>query len=610
MSDSLKNDLVDVNFVGGEQPGYSKLTSMMAQLDTAISRLSKAVGDIYSDQTFTGSSGSYQLDELLTVGPNLNRQVGSAGWMNPRHFSRESLTRTVVLVGHQAEGVGTPPVLGGYPHYNRREFRLPWPPLTYTSFEGDESPTLLQSSVTITAPGGTFDDGQSVAANQKTYKKDVDSTGDFHVSADGIVTLFDALDDNFGFSITYTANPMADSYDGASQNVIPDFSQTTTLCDVTLVSGTTYNIELPVFENKREGASLGRPDLLQTYYSVTVSKEHMEGLQLNLPVALRDSLSFGDVIPEGYLYLWDDTNSVAIGGLTFTYVDEYNIQSTGVSLTTGSTKYRVITAGCTIGETLATLRESYYYHDHSGRIVSGSSLNMGERIHHYDTLNLVDEGDDNREGFVVSELGPTMNPHPQYLHRDGYRYQNTVDDGTSSTGNRHNALLGDLVIANTSEDLNVTTDSHTITFGAPLDGPFMYYQQNVGSDGALRAGCINYAVPFWSTWGVSAGNNGGESAIKWVKFTGTFPSSGNAYGIAWTKPSDFNNMLGVTIVARNDADTSFFHIASALNGLTPTGTSYVTVDNIQLVTTTTFTATVAFGDAIRSDTYDGIMFYI
>ena len=95
--DALSQDLIDVDFVGGEQPDSSKLTGMMRQLKGAVETIDKAIGDLYHQQQFLSSGGAYQLASLPSVGPNLTRLVGSAAWMNPRHLGRLRTSASVIF---------------------------------------------------------------------------------------------------------------------------------------------------------------------------------------------------------------------------------------------------------------------------------------------------------------------------------------------------------------------------------------------------------------------------------------------------------------------------------------------------------------------------------
>ncbi len=524
MPDSLKNDLVTVEYVAGEQPTHTKLTQSITQLKTSIERMNKAIGDLYSEQTHTGSSGSYDIDYLPSVGPNLSRFIGSVGWLNPRRFSRTLQTLTVTFGGH-GNIDSVPPNIKTFDHYNRREFKLPFPPIYFTSDEGAENVTFLKStglaSWAIGSPSAVYTDvSLTKLANRKTYLSAVNSAGEYHVGSDGVITTFDPIDDPNpgkpeGFTVTYEFHMIPDRYDGASQNVIPDFSQTTNLCNVTLVSGSIYQVVLPTFDSRRAWSDLTdwdptRPET--TTFDAPRSGDGLDpqdGNQLLLPFALRNNLSNGDIIPDGYIYLWNETTNEIITGVTFNYVNTYTVNCTGVALTVGTATYRVIVPGTTIGQTISYLAESYQVHDHSGLYSNIEGVWQGERIHHYDLLNSTDEGSENMSGFVVSEAGPTRNPHPQYLHRYGYQFG---ADAITDAGNVGNAMLGDLVLTDTTGVESLNPDSYRIYFGDYAAGPSVHWDIGINAV-RFREKDVAIDEELWADKGLGTAKT--TSFLKW-----------------------------------------------------------------------------------------------
>ncbi len=502
MSDIFKNDLIDADFVAGEQPTYIKLTAVVSQLRTSINRLNRGVGDLYTQQTHIGSSGQYSIDSIPTAGPNISRMIGSSGWLNPIVFGRQLVTKTVVFVGHRSIS-SDPPEIKGFDHFNRREFKLPDWPIVYTSTEGAETLGLTTSHAlggaywSIGAPGGSYVDVSATAtANPVASLSLVNSTGDYHISSDGIITLFDPLDDNDGFAVTYKFHPVFDSYDGASLNVIPDFSQTATLCAVALITGSTYSIGLPLYTGHRGwpiASNWSPPDEFFTYDNVAGVTAGNLNQQLLLPFVLRQNLSAGDVVPEGYISLWDETDGTTVDGIEFTYVDTYTVNATGVTLTASTDRYRLVVSGCNIGRTIDRMRDNQYWHDHSGRQFSIDGLNMGQRIHHYDMLNLIDEGDDGSvtSGFTVSTAGVTRNPHSQYLHRYGWQYNNSISD----PGNVDNSMLGSILFASTQNNNDLADHSYSLFFGgSPLSSVGGRIRYFTGSPGYLEISEGNVSI--------------------------------------------------------------------------------------------------------------------
>jgi hypothetical protein len=311
----------------------------------------------------------------------------------------------------------------------------------------------------------------------------LNATGEYHVSPDGILTTYQPLDNDEGFKLTYTFDCLPELSLDTTWCVIPDFAETTALCTAALVTGTTYSITLPTV-TKIYGISLGSSGRnatpMQTCYDLSPSD--MYGYQCTLPKTLTDNLKSGDTIPSGYIQLFD---SAARGGLgqvlsggSWIYISPTQVQIVGLVLTAGSNRYRLVVPGHNVTEAVSKLIRAYNDHDHSGDW-NDDDGHHGKRLSHIYLLNQVDEGGTagigSNEGFTESSIGPARNPHPQYLHRYGYRYSGIVGDGGSTTGNRHNALLGDLVISENTCDLDTTSASWKIYFGS-TSGPSIHYK--------------------------------------------------------------------------------------------------------------------------------------
>jgi hypothetical protein len=459
MSDHLRQDLIDITFADGEQPSGEKLTSAFGRMNSAIELIDEAIGDLYS-----GQSRTYSLDRMKSVGPNIARLLGSAGALNP---IQPGLTR---VTGRTVTFTTAAKTIDGYSHYAFRQFILPYPPIVITSDPGDE---FITYSNTFSLATPTYwditADGGGAAVNKKADLDEVDSTGDFHVSDDGIITTYTPITSDL--TIEYTFDTLWDSYTGSSWNVIPDFAQTTALCTVATGDSITYGIVFPAITDSYGSADLTTEEdhLPYSPWNGTNYKP-MKDQYYVLPHYITDGLTLGDTIPDGYIQIYDeDTDSILLGGI-FTYVNESELLVTNLSLETSSDRYRIIVPGTNIAELLRTLRESYLYHNHSGKI-GDSGVSYGTRISHTDLLNQVDEGDSSRGGYTVSTLGPSMNPHPQYLHRDGYKYGISQDDD----GNTHNAMLGNLVLAATDGDIDNGADGYSIVFGGISTGADLFY---------------------------------------------------------------------------------------------------------------------------------------
>jgi len=498
MADALKQTLITTTFVAGEQPDANKLTNAIGQLQGALEDIEEAIGDIYNQQSFLGSSGGsheYDLSPLPLTGPNLAREVGPAGLLNPRHFGTDYRTLEVVFAASHT-ATGNPQTRYGFSHYNRRQFILPKPPIIALStpetsiFSNTYSYLAGITFWALSDPGAGYTDATSTGTGKVVtrvnYLSDLAATGDYYVSADGVITLYDELDDGVtpeAFKLTYRFTDQWDAYWGATQNVIPDFEQTTPLCTVALDVGTTYIVTLPVMNARRGQADLTTTALgirNPTWDNTAANIDPMDGTQLYLPRALTVNLLDGDEIPSGSIQLWDETAGKILNGITFTYFTSSSVRASGVVLTAGNTRYRLVVSGADIAGCLGHLRESFFQHDHTGRTISGDGSYMARRLHHEDLLGLVDEGGvidtDEFPAFRESSLGMTRNPHTQYLHRLGYRYNDKLTDGSDSEANWNNALLGDLVIGDKDGGVGLVDDSWGLYFGSVL-GPHIYFDQ-------------------------------------------------------------------------------------------------------------------------------------
>jgi hypothetical protein len=597
MADKLKVDVIDVEFVAGEQPTATKLTQSVAQLKVAIDRISRAIGDLYTQQSYSGSGGIYTLEDIPTMGPNLSRLLGSGGWLNPRQQGRIRQTYQVIFAGGNPSGL----------HERKKFFKFPFPPIlfkqdgagvdaavgtdnwtTATPSSNKWGPSYNDVSWAITHPGSPYTDVVSAGPNQKIANASrvsslealtaapqfyvdyedgaiylaaglyadsgtgtsitgtapnmtltgagtniattdivgatITISGSTTAANDGAFTVASATATSISytnasgvaeafpgtwsvaeaFQIAYECDSFSDSYDGASFNIIPDVAQTTPLCTVTLVSGSTYQIVTPNAREARgrHGTAYGSVTLsndmypvdqtstYSSYTTVTPANNPMGSYQITLPRFITENLSNGDVIPDGYIQIWDDTDSVILSGGAFTYVNSTTVRCAGISLTAGTTRYRLVVPGTSALSTLYHLRHGYFNHRHTGKHDTYDLTFDGHRLSHAEMIHLFDEGDNSTDsfpGFVPSSVGATRNPHPQYFHRYGYQYGNSITD----TGNVDNAFLGDLILSSTSKTISIAADSYSIYFGSPVVGGSINYDQ---SDNAIKVSTKDFRV--------------------------------------------------------------------------------------------------------------------
>jgi hypothetical protein len=493
MVDKLKHSLVNISFVEGEKAEYDKLTAAYSRLKAAVEFIDKAIGDLYTQEIQQTAAGTtYQLSTLPTAGSNLTRIVGSSGWLNPRHIGRIRLTnQTVIIAGHMSVDTD-PPTKDGFNHYNRTQFRLPFPPIQFTNTATDETVTYQTSwdagNWTIGSPGGAYTDVSSTYTTRVANISDLNADNEYQVSNDGLITLWRPLDNNEAFEITYTCDTIWDSYDGSTLNVIPDFSQTTTLCAVTSAGSGEYDITLPTVTNRR-GRNISSASATLFPWTIYTTDNNdsitdpMGNYQAVLPLSLTGNLSSGDTIPEGSIYLWDSFTSQVLAEGAYEYRATNQVRVSGLVLTTGSNRYRLVVPGTNLAATVSQMRENLYWQDHSGRLLSDGTY-LGNRISHADLLNLIDEGNGTAPTYYPSTLGPTRNPHPEYLHRNG-----DYTDGGAAAGNYNNAMRGTLGLDDSIiKVINTTTTTNPAITTTPSINTL-------------------YAKNIVKAWGASLGNN-------------------------------------------------------------------------------------------------------
>lgn len=321
MADRLKElTPVNVTFSTGESPTPNKLESSFAQLSNAMDILERAIGDTWNQSSET--SGPLYADPNYIT--NLSRAVGNMSYLNPSSLGENELSATAEAV---PEG--------------RNVFVLNNAP---------DNPTV-EEEVVFSNPGTVF---QTLVATKEL----VDGSGDYFIKPNGMVYTFNPTGPSHTVDYTYTT--VADSYSGASYNVIPDPSQTDSRCTV-IVSGSGRQITLP---------------------TVTDSGSLNYTQQLSLPGEL-DSLADDEEIPSGYIYVWDNIGDGAsqrpnsiVEGLTFRKIGApgsslATFYAEGVDLAISATqpnRYSVICTGAKTTRVMAFLRDYLISHTHNDNI--------------------------------------------------------------------------------------------------------------------------------------------------------------------------------------------------------------------------------------------------
>lgn len=476
---------IEVAFVAGEQPSDRKLTGWGAQDKSAFGSVEKALGDLHDTNSHTGTNGgshSFTLSDRKLQISSLGRLIGPSSWLNPDFSTRHGTFSVVVTLKCDPSG----PVFGDAVC---RHWVLPLKPKTYNAS------TKVWSDSTITVGGAQA----ASFSDEKNTLAAVVENGDYYVDYDGgYVYSYQGVPSGSSATFSFDTSLYPDFYEEASNNVIPDFNEASTLCTVAFV-GPHYTVDTPVMTrgvklnnvviagaNSNLGffGDLSSSGLATAYKSggsgvaagtlnYAAVDDPRDSVQLKLPAVLIDNCLAGDAIPTGFMFLYDNSTGTVVNNCTFVYASSTQVRVTppdGVTLAAGGNRYRLVTVGTNQTEVLKSLAIRSIFHKHDGAH-GDSLLSHATLTDRYLSVGLA-SGDESRNVFYDSQFGPIQNPHPQYLHRMGF----TTSD-LEEPENSGNALRGDLVLSAetgifTSDWLNKTTivaDSFGIYFGGHPD---------------------------------------------------------------------------------------------------------------------------------------------
>jgi len=330
MSDKLKElTPINITFEDGESPTSNKIESSFDQVANAMNVIERAIGDVWNQSSETGGP----LDSDPNHIANIARAIGSMSSLNPNSLGGNELSVTGEAV---PEG--------------KKIFALNNAP---------DNPAV-KAEIVFANPTGVFD-------TLVTTLGLVVATGDYFIEANGLVHTFSLTGSDHTASYDYTT--VADSYSGATYNVMPDPAQTVR-CTV-IVSGDGSQITLPTVNGDGPSKNYGQ--------------------QLLIPGEL-DSLLDNAEIPAGYIYVWDHVggggqraNSI-IEGLTFKKIGApgsslatFYVEGVDLAISASEpNRYSVICAGTRVSKTLEYLRNYLMSHKHND--------NLSEFLSHTDLL--------------------------------------------------------------------------------------------------------------------------------------------------------------------------------------------------------------------------------
>jgi len=456
MSDKLKSGVSVVpDFNDGEQPSAIKFSAIGAQVKLGLSLLEEAVGDIWGEsypyssvtnsylnipwgRTPGANAGVADLPNQLgrpAIAVNLARLIGPAANLNPQWLEGDS------------------PITGESIDSGVHQFTLLYPPDGAVTFAGD---------------GG-------VLSTLRASVADLDTAGDYYISGRTVWCVSETIG---GTTASYNTNPSlwngGGNYQGARFNVIPDPNQIASLSSEQIgISGPaadgSYTIQLPLVTHQQANED-------SSSSALSAADDPNFDKQLELPTVLTDSLSPGDVIPEGFLFLRNNTTREVYRDAIYEYSDADTIIARSIDLGQpadyNAQEFSIITVGTDVTTSIDDLRRKAMNHNHSGA--------FGEHQILFEDL-IGGQSYAGASGAFTKSQNPS-NFLPQYLHRDGYR------SGVDGTINDENVMRGDIVMGKESGSPGSYLDFGVSTFGIYFGVPgFGSYIKNVGQDLKISA---------------------------------------------------------------------------------------------------------------------------
>lgn len=456
---------VNVAFVDGEQPGSPKFDGWANQTNNGLAMVASTIGDVWGDEF--GSNKLYPHRARPANIANLARLIGPASALNPMRQSRQTLAVTI-----------DPSVI--IPSFVN-EFQLPVVPIEfYGVASGDPDKALHRPDSSIAAGSifdllTTLDAGVFNPAGRKASRDLVLAAGDWAIDMMGRVYTYTLTNAYAPAALLYRASMHWEFHDGQRGNVYPDWNDLVNFCSAFETGAGTgvYNIDLPMVattpreRNIAYGTNQWEPG--DTTPSDSLYYTPPTPFQAFLPHSLLQTIAPGGAIPEGYMQVWDNTLGQIVDNLTFTLVSSIRVSCTGAALSaaatfpgTDATRYRLVTAGTTVTESIQEHAWKIDNHQHDDKILGGAPIKHSNLSWNHIESAAVGGA----WGTIVTSPPSAIvgNDHPQYLSR--YGWQTLVDPGQYD-----NAMLGDLFMATGYADYtanaydNGLATSHAAIFG-------------------------------------------------------------------------------------------------------------------------------------------------
>lgn len=471
------------DFKRGEQPSAEKLTKWAQLTDIALEKVTQAIGDPWDYQPhYNSSDARFYLSIANLAQTNIARLSGASSLVSPGGNTLGQAMSGDYIVTFTGDR-NTWYI--GFPLCKSKTSGFV---ITPTSNDNDLESIDLDS-ITFTYSGGA---SATEFTTRKTSIDSVEADGDYYINwRTGVVTSFSVTSSAVRMLIPGSAS-MQFFGSGApwtTHNVIPDWEEDAgvTIQYVSEVGGAyTYAITLP------EVQALPRVGDLNV---IPCSDEASAfgviaalGSQYRLPYVL-NTLGGSELIPEGFIFLWDNETSSIVNLTSFstgaspnhltTLSMTHSGQLPGVLLSgaPNSSRYRIITVGSSLAEQIGWLTAVVRDNTHSGissrsRGVINNTLAYTPPIKHRDladrygvAIDIPSSDTSYLDKIKFTESKYPTNDHSQYLHRGGFM--------KSDTGNSKNAMRGHLAFAavdsfnidTTGTTAGILTNTYGVTFG-------------------------------------------------------------------------------------------------------------------------------------------------
>lgn len=475
---------INITFSERENPTASKLTALNTQTRAALAVIELAVGDIWNQ------GGDSLISSSPLYIPNLARAIGSR-LVNQLPFNWRWQGDTFRFYDH----IGT--------RYSGKTIGR-----TLFKPSGSVSVSTAGNLTTLVANGS------------------VDSIGDYYVSSDGEFILLGGFDGTevVYYTVDTTVAPFTNmSNNEGCMNVIPHPSQDAfTGCRISFTDDK-YYVHIPprrpvlshgyanwptnaeFADSNNNGIGTGSSQRL--YQSTSVDVVGLTYIY-KMPDVIYNA-SHGDVLPKGFIYLYDTTTNTIISDVVFTKVSgdlKLQVESSTIDFSDyvsyaddeasySASPFLLITVGMSVADFGAFILDELY------KDRSSFSDTFISQVRHRDLLDNVP---------TYSQMGNIyLAPLGQDVGDDHIHYLSRVPMTGLVGGGRDvnkNAMLTDLILGQASDDdsdgvyVDEGDDSVKVRFGGTTDAyPYMYKLDGnnyivINCDSGLRLG-VGIASP-------------------------------------------------------------------------------------------------------------------